>query len=73
MGIATGEENEIIPLDDVKGPAAKALGKKRVAARAAAIAGPTGSPAIVAAARSPRRAPSGNRELTSFTVIRNPD
>jgi hypothetical protein len=35
MRIATGEETETLPVDDGKDPAAKALGKKGGAARAA--------------------------------------
>ena len=35
MRIATGEETETLPADDGKDPAAKALGKKGGAARAA--------------------------------------
>lgn len=35
MRIATGEETETLPIDDGKDPAAKALGKKGGAARAA--------------------------------------
>jgi hypothetical protein len=35
MKIATGEETETLPADDGKDPAAKALGKKGGAARAA--------------------------------------
>ena len=35
MRIATGEETEALPADDGKDPAAKALGKKGGAARAA--------------------------------------
>jgi hypothetical protein len=35
MRIATGEETEILPADDGKDPAAKALGKKGGEARAA--------------------------------------
>jgi hypothetical protein len=37
MRIATGEEPETLPADDGKDPAAKALGKKGGAARAAAM------------------------------------
>jgi hypothetical protein len=38
MRIATGEETETVPADDGKDPAAKALGKKGGAARAAKMA-----------------------------------
>lgn len=37
MKIATGEETETLPPDDGKDPAAKALGKKGGAARAASM------------------------------------